>query len=89
MKAKDFFTTLVTRILDLFLKLVSAKTVAAMVVTYVGLDSPGPTSVVMVALMWMAVVGARAYEKAAGIVKPFLGGASASGGGAGGRREEP
>lgn len=72
MKAKDFFTNFVTRILDLFLKLISAKTVAAIVVTYVGLDAPSPTSVVMVALMWIVVVGARSYEKAAGIVKPFI-----------------
>ena len=78
MKTKDYFTTLATRILDLILKLVSAKTVAAMVVTYVGLDAPSPTSVVMVALMWMVVVGARSYEKAAGIVQPFVGGSVAS-----------
>lgn len=69
---KAFLKTLVSRVGELILKLVSAKTVAAAVVTYVGLTSPGPTSVIMVTLMWVVVVGARSYEKAAGIVKPFI-----------------
>lgn len=72
MKKRDFFVVLVERILDLLLKFVSMKTVAALVVTYVGLKSPGATSTVMVALMWITVVGARAYEKSAGLVKPFF-----------------
>jgi hypothetical protein len=66
---KEFFKALVARIGDLILKLISAKTVSAVVVTVLAWERGDATSIITVAVMWMLVVGVRYAEKAMYLLK--------------------
>lgn len=60
---KAWFKELFKRIGDLVIKLISAKTVAALVVTYIALKNPTESSTLLVTIMWALVVGFRFAEK--------------------------
>jgi len=67
-----WFLAVLARLADLVLKLISAKTVAAIVVTwlYRASGATDPWSFGLVVVMWIVVVGVRAYEKALDAVRP-------------------
>lgn len=60
---KEWFKSLVKRIGDLILKLLSAKVVAAVAITYFAQRAPSEMGVIVVAAAWFGVVGARYAEK--------------------------
>lgn len=60
---KGWIKLLFKRIGDLIIKLISAKTIAALVVTYIALKNPTDSSTLLVTIMWALVVGFRFAEK--------------------------
>lgn len=60
---KEWIKLFFKRIGDLIIKLISAKTIAALVVTYIALKNPTDSSTLLVTIMWALVVGFRFAEK--------------------------
>jgi len=60
---KEWIKLFFKRIGDLIIKLISAKTIAACVVTYIALKNPTDSSTLLVTIMWALVVGFRFAEK--------------------------
>jgi hypothetical protein len=66
---KAFLVALCKRFGELILKMVSAKTVSAGVVTVLAWQRGDATSIIVVAVMWLMVIGIRYAEKAVRLVK--------------------
>lgn len=69
---KSFLKNVVKRIGDLIIKLIAVKVVAAGVMTALAFIVSTDFAVACALVAWITVVGARAYEKAVGVVKPLL-----------------
>ena len=69
MKLWKWVLNVLSRIGDLVIKLISAKVVAACVVTWYARANPSEANVLIVAIMWALVVGFRYAEKAIGLMK--------------------
>jgi len=66
---KEFFKTVLKRISDLIIKLISVKTIPAVLVSVIALQQPELGNTVIVGIMWSLVIGFRYAEKVAGLVK--------------------
>ena len=66
---KFFLGNMFSRIGDLVIKMISVKTVTAVVVTYLAFKDPGEISLIVTAVMWSLVIGLRYAEKVANLVR--------------------
>ena len=66
---KKFLFIMITRVGDLLIKLVSVKVLVASVITWYALGMRTDISLLVVAVVWLGVVGFRYAEKVMNLVK--------------------
>jgi len=66
---KKFLVSVLQRLGDLIIKMISIKGVSALIVTYIGLQERDLGHTILVVVMWSLMVGFRYAEKVSKLVK--------------------